>query len=164
MKNKNKTLLIGEIGINHNGSLSLAKKIILSAKNAGFDLVKFQKRNPETSTPEHKKNIIRDTPWGRITYLDYKKKIEFSKKQYNEINKYCKKINIKWFASAWDLESLKFLKRFNLKYNKVASPMLTNLELIKEIAKEKKYTFISTGMSTFKDIDNAVKIFKKKKM
>ena len=156
MKNKNKTLLIGEIGINHNGSLSLAKKIILSAKNAGFDLVKFQKRNPETSTPEHKKNIIRDTPWGRITYLDYKKKIEFSKKQYNEINKYCKKINIKWFASAWDLESLKFLKRFNLKYNKVASPMLTNLELIKEIAKEKKYTFISTGMSTFKDIDNAV--------
>ncbi len=162
MRNKNKTLLIGEIGINHNGSLSLAKNIILSAKNAGFDLVKFQKRNPEISTPEHKKKIMRDTPWGRITYLDYKKKIEFNSKQYSEINNFCKKIKIKWFASAWDLESLKFLKKFKFKYNKVASPMLTNLELLKEIAKEKKHTFISTGMSTYKDIDNAVKIFKKR--
>lgn len=163
MRNKNTTLIIGEIGINHNGSLSLAKKIILAAKNAGFDLVKFQKRNPEISTPSHKKDIIRETPWGRITYLEYKKKIEFNEKEYNEINKFCKKINIKWFASAWDLESLKFLKKFKFKYNKVASPMLTNLNLLKEIAKEKKHTFISTGMSTFKDIDKAVKIFKKRK-
>jgi N-acetylneuraminate synthase len=163
MKKIKKALIIGEIGINHNGSLTLAKKIILLAKESGFDYVKFQKRNPDISTPINKKNVLRDTPWGRISYLDYKKKIEFNEKQYKELNKYCKKINIKWFASAWDLESLKFLRQFNLRYNKVASPMLTNLKLLKAIAKEKKHTLISTGMSTFNNIDRAIKIFKTQK-
>lgn len=163
MINNNKSFIIGEIGINHNGDLRLAKKIILEAKNSGFNIVKFQKRNPDISTPKSKKDIMRNTPWGTISYLAYKKKIEFGEKEFQEISKYCKKIGIEWFASAWDIESLNFLKKYKLKYNKVASPMLTNLNLLKEIAKEKKYTFISTGMSEYKDIENAIKIFKKAK-
>ena len=159
----NKPFLIGEIGINHNGSIKLAKKLIDIAKNSGFKAVKFQKRNPNISTPDYQKLKIRQTPWGETTYLKYKWKIEFNKTDFNEINNYCKKKNIEWFASAWDLESLNFLKKYNNKYNKVASAMLTNKKLLHEIAKENKITFISTGMSTLKDIDNAIKIFKKYK-
>jgi len=158
-----KTFLIGEIGINHNGDIKLAKKIIEHAKKAGFDCVKFQKRNPEISTPSKKKNEKRFTPWGEMSYLDYKKKIEFSKVEYNEINRFCKKIKIDWFASAWDIDSLNFLKKYKLKYNKVPSAMLTNLELIEAIANQKKMTFISTGMSNYKILDKVIKIFKKKK-
>ena len=106
---------------------------------------------------------MRNTPWGEISYLDYKKKIEFGLKEFLEIDRYCKKIKISWLASAWDLDSQKFLKRFKLKYNKVASAMLTNIELIHSIAKEKKLTFISTGMSSIKDIQKCVNIFKKNK-
>ena len=158
-----KFFLIAEIGINHNGSISLAKKLILNAKKAGFDAVKFQKRNPDICVPENKKNEIRNTPWGQITYLEYKKKIEFEKKEFDAIDRFCKKNNIIWFASPWDLDSLKFLKRYNLKYQKVASAMLTNDKLINEMSKENKHFFISTGMSDFKIIDKVVKIFKKKK-
>ena len=161
--NLKKPFLIAEIGINHNSSVKLAKKLIDLAKNSGFDAVKFQKRNPDISTPESQKLKIRNTPWGDITYLAYKKKIEFGFKEYREIDKYCKKLKIIWFASAWDIESLKFLKKFKLKYNKVASAMLTNLDLVKAIAKEKKLTFISTGMSSMKDIQKAINIFKKNK-
>ena len=163
MNIKNKTLLIAEIGINHNGSLTLAKKMILAAKNAGFDVVKFQKRDVEITTPKSKRDFQRDTPWGKMTYFEYKKKIELSSSDYRAIDRYCKKIRINWFASAFDINSLKFLKKFKLKYNKVASPMLTNLKLVDEIAKEKKFTIISTGMSTYKDIDKVLKIFKKRK-
>jgi len=170
MKNKNskklklkKPFLIAEIGINHNGSIKLAKQMIDLAKNIGFDAVKFQKRNPEISTPEKQKNIFRNTPWGEMSYLNYKKKIEFGLKEFKEIDKYCKKNNILWFASAWDLDSQKFLKRFNLKYNKVASAMVTNLKLVNEIAKERKMTFISTGMSSIKDIKKCISFFKKNK-
>ena len=131
-------------------------------KDSGFDAVKFQKRNPDISTPESQKSKIRNTPWGDITYIDYKKKIEFGQKEYKEIDKYCKKLKIIWFASAWDIESLKFLKKFKSKYNKVASAMLTNLDLVEKIAKEKKLTFISTGMSTIQDIQKTINIFKKK--
>ncbi len=155
--------LIAEIGINHNGSIKLAKKMINLAKETGFDAVKFQKRNPDISTPENQKNKMRNTPWGEISYLNYKKKIEFGLKEFLEIDRYCKKIKISWFASAWDIDSQKFLKRFKLKYNKVASAMLTNIELIHSIAKEKKLTFISTGMSSIKDIQKCVSIFKKNK-
>ena len=161
--NFKKAFLIAEIGINHNSSVKLAKKLIDLAKNSGFDAVKFQKRNPDISTPESQKLKIRNTPWGDITYLAYKKKIEFGLKEYKEIDKYCKKLKIIWFASAWDIESLNFLKKFKLKYNKVASAMLTNLDLVKAIAKEKKLTFISTGMSSMKDIQKSINIFKKKK-
>ncbi len=161
--NFKKPFLIAEIGINHNSSVKLAKKLIDLAKNSGFDAVKFQKRNPDISTPESQKLKIRNTPWGDITYLAYKKKIEFGLKEYREIDKYCKKLKIIWFASAWDIESLNFLKKFKLKYNKVASAMLTNLDLVKAIAKEKKLTFISTGMSSMKDIQKSINIFRKNK-
>lgn len=158
-----KPFLIGEIGINHNGSLDLAKKLIELAVASGFDAVKFQKRDPEISTPEDQKYKLRQTPWGEMTYLDYKKKIEFGNKEFNEIDKLCKKKKIIWFASAWDLPSQKFLKKYKLKYNKVASAMLTNIDLIEKIAEERKLTLISTGMSTLKDISKAVNIFRKKK-
>jgi len=158
-----KPFLIGEIGINHNGSIKLAKKMIDLAKESGFDAVKFQKRNPDISTPENQKSKMRNTPWGEISYLNYKKKIEFGLKEFKEIDAYCKKVKILWFASAWDLDSQIFLKKFKLKYNKVASAMLTNYDLIHEIAKEKKLTFISTGMSSIKSIQKCVNIFKKNK-
>ena len=155
-----KPFLIAEIGINHNGSIQLAKKLIDLAKNYGFDAVKFQKRNPDVSTPDYLKDTIRSTPWGEITYLKYKKKIEFGYKEFKEIDKYCKKKKIIWFASVGHRKS-KILKKFNLKYNKVASAMLTNFKLIEEIAKERRKTLISTGLATLKDIEKCVKIFKK---
>ena len=158
-----KPFLIAEIGINHNGSLKLAKQLIDLAKSSGFDAVKFQKRNPDISTPENQKDKIRSTPWGDMTYLNYKKKIEFKKEDFDEIDRYCKKKKIKWFASAWDLESQNFLRKYKNRFNKVASAMLTNEKLLHQIAKEKKTTFISTGMSTIKDIDKALGIFKKYK-
>ena len=161
--NLKKPFLIGEIGINHNGSLKLAKKLIEVASSSGFNAVKFQKREPNISTPEEQKYKLRQTPWGEITYLNYKKKIEFGHKEFKEIDKFCKKKKIIWFASAWDTDSQKFLKKYNLKYNKIASAMLTNLDLLEKVAEEKKTTFISTGMSTLKDIQNAIRIFKKKK-
>jgi N-acetylneuraminate synthase len=159
----NKIFIIGEIGINHNGDLKIAKKLISVAKKNGFDAVKFQKRTPEITTPKNKSETLRQTPWGTMTYLDYKKRIEFGKKEFDEINKYCKKIGIIWFASPWDIESNNFLNKYKLKYNKVASPMLTNLKLLESIAKQKRYTFISTGMCKIKNIQKAVNIFKKYK-
>ena len=158
-----KPFLIGEIGINHNGSISLAKKLINLAVNSGFDAIKFQKRDPDISTPEGQKSILRQTPWGEMTYLDYKKKIEFGSKEFDEIDKFCKKKNIIWFASAWDISSQIFLKKYKCKYNKVASAMLTKIHLLEKIAEEKKLTFISTGMSTMSDISKAINIFKKRK-
>ena len=161
--NLKKPFLIGEIGINHNGSLDIAKKLIDLASDSGFDAVKFQKREPDISTPEDQKYKLRQTPWGEMTYLDYKKKIEFGRSEFDAINNYCKKKKIIWFASAWDIPSQIFLKKYKLKYNKVASAMLTNISLVKKIAEEKKLTLISTGMSTIKDISRTVNIFKKKK-
>jgi N-acetylneuraminate synthase len=159
---KIKPYLIAEIGINHNGSIKNAKKLIDLAKKYNFDAVKFQKRNPEVATPDNQKYLMRETPWGSLTYLEYKKKIEFSASNYSEINNYCKKKKIDWFASAWDVESQIFLQKFNCKYNKVASAMLTNIDLLKVIAAEKKHTFISTGMNSINDIIKCVNIFKKK--
>jgi len=161
MKKFKKIFIIGEIGINHNANIDNAIKLIDLAKNCGFDAVKFQKRTPEITTPLVKQKILRETPWGRITYLDYKKKIEFGKNEFDKINKHCKKIKMTWFASPWDIESSQFLKQYKLKYNKVASPVLTNLNLLEFIAKQRKYTFISTGMCKIKDINNAINIFKK---
>tara|TARA_X000000950_G_C13686518_1_gene566172 strand:+ start:22 stop:873 length:852 start_codon:yes stop_codon:yes gene_type:complete len=160
---KNNIFLIAEIGINHNGKISLAKKLIDLAKKTGFDAVKFQKRTPEITTPKSKANDQRETPWGKISYLDYKKKIEFEKKEFDIIDKYCRKKNIHWFASPWDIKSSMFLKQYKLKFNKIASPMLTNLDLLVHVSKQKKFTFISTGMSRMKDVENAVKIFRKNK-
>ncbi len=158
-----KPILIAEIGINHNGNIKLAKKLIDLAKKYNFDYVKFQKRDLEVVIPEYQKYIKRDTPWGLITYLDYKKKIEFGRKEFDQIEKYCKKVKIKWFASAWDIGSQKFLKKYRRKVNKIASAMVTNIPFLEFVAKEKKHTFISTGMTELKDITKAVKIFKKSK-
>ena len=107
----NSTYIIAEIGINHNGSLDTAKKLIDVAAFAGCDAVKFQKRNPELCVPEHQKEVMRDTPWGRMTYLDYKYRVEFEKEEYDEIDRYCKDKNIEWSASPWDLDSLSFLMK-----------------------------------------------------
>ena len=155
------TILIAEIGINHNGNIKKAYELIQLANKYGFDAVKFQKREPEISTPDFQKNLMRQTPWGYISYIDYKKKIEFGNKEYKLIDNYCKKLGIQWFASAWDIESQKFLKKFKCKYNKIASAMLTNYQLCEIVAKEKKHTFISTGMSNLNEIERTIKIFKK---
>ena len=160
---RKRPFLIAEIGINHNGSIKLAKQLIDLAKKYNFDSVKFQKRDPNICVPEEQKSKIRGTPWGEMTYLKYKEKIELGEKEFREIDKYCKKIKIDWFCSPWDKNSLNFMKKFKIKYNKVASAMITNLDLVELIAQEKKLTFISTGMSTMTDINNAVKIFKKNK-
>ena len=163
LKKKNKVFLIGEIGINHNGDVEIAKKIIKNAKLAGFDAVKFQKRNPDICVPNSKKDTLKETPWGMMSYLDYKKKIELSLKKFKEIDQYCKKLKIDWFVSCWDNDSVMFMKKFKVKYHKVASAMITNKKLLIEIAKQRKLTFISTGMSTYKDINAAISIFKKHK-
>ncbi len=155
-----KIFLIAEIGINHNGSLTIAKKLIENAKLSGFDAVKFQKRDINLVYKKEFLDSLRESPWGK-TQRKQKEGLEFGRKQYDEIDKYCKKLKIHWFASPWDLNSLKFLDKYKNKYNKIASAMIVDLELLKEVAKRKKYTFISTGMSTSKDIDNAVKIFRR---
>jgi len=151
--------IIAEIGINHNGDLKIAKQLIDLAKKAGCDYVKFQKRDLDICIPKDKRNEMRDTPWGKISYMDYKKKIEFSQNEYNEIDDYCKSLDIKWLASAWDLKSLEFLDNYDLPVNKIASALVTNDEFIKAVAARKKYTYISTGMCELKDIDNVVNIF-----
>jgi len=158
-----KIFLIGEIGINHNGDIKIAKELIKKSKLAGFDAIKFQKRNPDICVPKDKKNQLKETPWGQMTYLEYKKKIEFNEREFNIIDKYCKKIRIKWFASSWDIDSQIFLNQYKLDYNKIPSAMLTNYSLLETVAKNKKTTFISTGMSNYKIIDDAVNIFNKNK-
>ncbi len=152
--------IISEIGINHNGSMDLAKKMIDESVNAGADTVKFQKRDIELVYSEELLNSKRESPWG-TTQRDQKKGLEFGKESYQEIDKYCKEKKIKWFASAWDLNSLKFLENFNLEYNKIASAMIVDENFLKRVAEQKRYTFISTGMCTFKEIDKAVEIFEK---
>ena len=154
-----KTFIISEIGINHNGSIDLAKKMIDVSVEAGADAVKFQKRDIQSVYTEEFLNSHRESPWG-ATQRDQKTGLEFNEKEYKIIDQYCKEKKIYWFASAWDLKSLNFLKSFDCKFNKVASAMIVDTSLLKEIAKEKKYTFISTGMSSYKEIDQAVKIFR----
>ena len=151
---------IAEIGINHNGDLNIAKELITRSKKCGFDAVKFQKRSIEKVYSKEILDQPRESPWGK-TQRDQKEGLEFNIDQYKEIDQYCKSINIEWFASAWDIDSLLFLDKFNLKYQKVASAMIIDLDFLHEVAKRKKYTFISTGMSEEKDITKAVEIFRK---
>ena len=156
----NRVYIIAEIGINHNGDLLIAKKLIDIAKVAGCDVVKFQKRNPDICVPEHQKSIMRDTPWGRMTYLEYKYKVEFEKKEYDEIDAYCKARNIKWSASPRDLDSLEFLDEYDIPFIKIPSALLTDLELIKKTTETGKKIIISTGMSTIDEVDAAVSMIK----
>jgi N-acetylneuraminate synthase len=154
-----KIFIIAEIGINHNGDINLAKKMITSAVKCGADAVKFQKRDINLVYSKEVLSEKRESPWGSTQY-DQKKGLEFEEKEYDEIDSFCKKNNFIWFASAWDLNSLKFLKKYNLKYNKIASAMMTDETFLINVAKERKYTFISTGMCEFKHIDKAVEIFR----
>jgi len=150
--------VIAEIGINHNGSVGIAKQLIDVACDAGADAVKFQKRTVDIVYPKEVLDSPRESQWGSTT-REQKEGLEFGLDEYTEIDAYCRKKNIEWFASAWDIESLKFLRQFGLKYNKVASAMIVDSDLLMEIALEGKHTFISTGMSTTDDIDAAVAIF-----
>jgi len=152
--------IIAEIGINHNGEIDTAKQLIDMAKNCGCDAVKFQKRTINIVYSKEFLDSPRESPWG-TTQRAQKEGLEFGEEEYDIIDEYCRQKGIDWFASAWDIESQKFLRKYNLKYNKVASPMLTNIPLLETIAEEKKHTFISTGMSTYDDVDRAVDIFKK---
>jgi len=151
----------GEIGINHNGDMDIAKKLIDWAYLSGCDAVKFQKRTIDKVYTKEYLNSYRESPWG-TTQREQKEGLEFGKEQYDMIDEYCKEKGIEWYASAWDIDSQYFLRQYNLKYNKVASAMMTNMELLEVIAEEGKYTFIATGMSNYDEIDAAVNVFKQK--
>ena len=154
--------ITAEIGINHNGDIEIAKKLIDLAVSTGCDAVKFQKRTVDKVYSKELLDSPRDSPWGK-TQREQKEGLEFSHAQYNIIDKYCKQKGITWYLSCWDVDSQIQMRKFKTKYNKVASAMIVHKKLLETIAEEKKYTFISTGMSTMQDISNAVKIFKKHK-
>ena len=154
------TFITAEIGINHNGKISIAKKLIDVAVSAGVDAVKFQKRDVEKVYTKKVLDSYRESMWGTTT-RDQKLGLEFSESQYKEIDKYCKKKKIAWYLSCWDVGSQIQMRKFKTKYNKVASAMLLHTKLLETIAEEGKYTFISTGMSTMNDISRAVKLFRK---
>lgn len=153
-------LIVAEIGINHNGDVAIAKELIDMAVECGCDAVKFQKRTIDIVYSEEELAKPRQSPWG-TTVREQKEALEFGVREYDEIDRYCKEKKISWFASAWDLESIKFLRRYSIRYHKIASAMVTNISLLEEVAKERKHTFISTGMSTDQEIDRAVQIFRK---
>ncbi|MFC1988630.1 N-acetylneuraminate synthase family protein [Chloroflexota bacterium] len=157
---KNVPFIIAEIGINHNGDIGITRQLIDIAKNAGCDAVKFQKRTIDIVYTREFLDSPRESPWG-TTQRAQKEGLEFGKKEYDIIDNYCRQREIDWFASAWDIESQNFIRQYDLKYNKIASPMLTHLPLMEAIAEEGRHTFISTGMSDFGDIDKAVEIFRK---
>jgi len=155
----NSIFIIAEIGINHNGDMSICKKLIDTAVASGCDAVKFQKRDINKVYKQEFLDMPRESPWGK-TQREQKLGLEFEFDEYCEIDQYCKERGIEWFASAWDLNSQKFLGQFNCKYNKVASAMIVYEELLTMIAKEGKHTFISTGMTTYEDIQKAIDIFR----
>ncbi len=151
-----KVFIIAEIGINHNGDINIAKKLIEGAADAGCDAVKFQKRTPELCVPKDQWLIERDTPWGRMTYIDYKHRIELTREEYAEIDKYCKEKNIMWFASCWDEPSVDFIDQFHPPLYKAASACLTDIKLLRKTRETGKPLMISTGMSLIEEIDQAV--------
>lgn len=153
------TYIIAEIGINHNGSVQIAKELIDAAVDADVDAVKFQKRTPEICVPDHQKDQMRDTPWGYISYLDYRYKVEFGQEEYEEIDAYCKILGIDWLASSWDIPSLDFIDAFEPPAHKVPSALLTDHKLLRAIKETGKPVILSTGMSTMEEIQEAVDIF-----
>ena len=156
---KKKIFIIAEIGINHNGQLAICKELIDLAKSTGCDAIKLQKRSIDQVYGKEFLDSYRDSPWGK-TQRAQKEGLEFGKVEYEEVDAYCKQVGIDWFASAWDLDSQRFLRQFNLNYNKVASAMIVNTDLLRLVAEEQKHTFISTGMSDYSQIDSAIKIFR----
>lgn len=139
--------IIAEIGINHNGDIQIAKKLIDASNACLWNCVKFQKREPDIAVPEEQKNVMRDTPWGRITYLEYKRKIEFGKNEYDYIDKYCKDKPIAWTASPWDIPSLEFLLNYDLPFLRIASAGNADRDMLKLACESRKPLLISTGMS-----------------
>lgn len=152
---EDKISLIAECGINHNGSVELAKQIIDASKLSGFDYVKFQKRTPEICVPDSQKQKIRETPWGSMTYIEYKERIEFGKEEYDQIDEYCKKVGIKWFASVWDKVSVDFMADY-CDIAKIPSALINDLELCAYARKKFETLIISTGMSTEEEIEACV--------
>ncbi len=152
---------IAEIGINHNGDIGITKKLIDASFATSWDCVKFQKRNPDVCVPDHQKDVMRDTPWGRMTYLEYKHKVEFGKEEYDYINDYCKEKPIDWTVSVWDIDSVNFISDYDVPFIKIPSAMLTNDELIEATIGTKKQIILSTGMSTIEEIDHAVDVLGK---
>ncbi len=150
--------VIAEVGINHNGDLNTAKQIIDAAVHAGVDAVKFQKRTPDVSTPEAQKTQMRETPWGYITYIDYRHKVEFTAEQYHEIDLFCKEKKIPWMVSVWDEAAVDFMEPFDTPAYKIPSASLTDHKLLKHARKTGKPIIISTGMSTMEQIRKAVKL------
>jgi N-acetylneuraminate synthase len=148
--------IIAEIGINHNGSLDFARQMILAAQQAGVDAVKFQKRTPELCVPEHQRNQMRETPWGYITYLDYRHKVEFGQEDYQEIDRYCKELGIAWLASSWDIPSVEFMEQFNPPAHKIPSALLTDHALLRAYRATGRPLILSTGMSTLEEIKESV--------
>lgn len=158
--NNEHVFVTAEIGINHNGNLELAKQLIDWAHLCGCDAVKFQKRTIEKVYTKEYLDSYRESPWG-TTQRAQKEGLEFGREEYDIIDAYCREKGIEWYASAWDMDAQIFLRQYNLKYNKIASAMLTNMELLQTVAAEGKYTFIATGMSTYEEIDSAVEVFRK---
>ena len=158
-----RTYIIGEIGINHQGDLSIAKRLIDIAAAAGCDAVKFQKRNPDVAVPEAQKSKPRSWQGEMMTYLEYKYKVEFGKEEYDEIDRYCKQQGIAWSASPWDMDSLEFLSKYDIPFIKLPSAMLTNDELLEGCVRTGKRVIFSTGMSTQEEIDHAVAVLRKAK-
>lgn len=159
-KNLKKPYMIAEVGINHNGDMQIAKKLIDASFACSWDCVKFQKRNPDVCVPENQKSVKRNTPWGEMTYLEYKYRVEFSKKQYDYIDTYCKEKPIDWTMSIWDLDSLDFALQYKLPFLKVPSAHLMNLVLLEKMAKTGIPVILSTGMSTLDELDQAVDVLK----
>jgi N-acetylneuraminate synthase len=153
---ENETYFIGEIGINHNGDMQITKKLIDAVSACGWNCAKFQKRNPDVCVPEHQKGVMRETPWGTMTYLDYKYEVEFGKDDYDYISRYCAEKPVDWSASVWDLDSLKFLADYDLPFIKIPSAMTTNELLVSETAKVGVPIIMSTGMCELKEVDDAV--------
>ncbi len=152
--------VIGEIGINHNGDLEIAKELVRVAAQAGCDAVKFQKRTPEICVPEDQQQIERETPWGTMTYLDYRHRVEFGKNEYGEIGELADELGLQWFASPWDVPSVDFLETFDPPCHKVASASLTDDELLRRLADTGRPIIISTGMSTLEQVDHAVEVLR----
>lgn len=154
----NRAYIIAEIGINHNGDLATAKKMIDAAVHAGADAVKFQKRAPEVATPPEQKNQMRETPWGYISYLEYRHKVEFNEEQYREIDRHCREKNIDWMVSVWDEPSVEFMEKFDTPAYKLPSASLTDFNLIRKARATGKPLILSSGMSTMEQIHKAIEI------
>lgn len=158
------TFIIAEIGINHNGDLNIAKRLIEAAVSAGCDAVKFQKRTPELCVPPEQANILREAPWGLITYMEYRRRMEFGYEEYREIDRYCRERSIMWFASCWDKPSVDFIEQFDPVCYKIPSACLTDDELLRYINAKRRPVILSTGMSTMAEIKHAVSLLDKERL